>query len=210
MWIAHGKPGGPQPAIIAKPYTLRDARDRLAEVSGDRAFANEFFDKYIEGRDVPDYARLFARAGLILRKRRPGGPWVGLLDQGAGGFGGRRGRRGAAPASDPGAAGAVRIPTLVEWGSPAFDAGLEQDDAITTADGKPIASVQEWQAAITAHKPGDRMVVGYTRRDGLAGQATMTVGEDPTLEVVTVEASGGTLTAEQKAFRDAWLGPKRK
>src|SRR4029079_14503927 len=29
MWVSYGKPGGPSPAIIAKPYTLKDVRDRL-------------------------------------------------------------------------------------------------------------------------------------------------------------------------------------
>ena len=77
MWLAHGKPGGPSPAIIAKPYTLKDARDRLAEVSGDRRFADDFFDRYVEGREVPDYATLFARVGLVLRKRNPGAAWAG-------------------------------------------------------------------------------------------------------------------------------------
>src|SRR5688500_6205117 len=50
MWRVHGKPGGPQAGLVAKPYTLKDARDRLAEVSGDRAFADAFFDKYVEGQ----------------------------------------------------------------------------------------------------------------------------------------------------------------
>ena len=91
------KPGGPSPAIIAKPYTLKDVRDRLAEVSGDRRFADDFFDKYIEGRELPDYEKLFARVGLVLRKRNAGGAWVGLLDQAFGG--GRGGRRGGAAAA---------------------------------------------------------------------------------------------------------------
>ena len=74
MWQAHGKPGGPQPGLVGKPYTLKDARDRLAEVSGDRAFADRFFEKYIEGHDVPDYEQLLARAGIVFRKREPGAP----------------------------------------------------------------------------------------------------------------------------------------
>ena len=31
------------PGLVAKPYTLADARARLAEVSGDKAFADDFF-----------------------------------------------------------------------------------------------------------------------------------------------------------------------
>jgi hypothetical protein len=38
----------------------------------------------------------------------------------------------------------------------------------------------------------------------------MTLAEDPSLEVVTVEASGGTLTPAQKTFRDAWLASKTR
>ena len=67
-----------EPGLVAKPYTLKDARDRLAEVSGDRAFADDFFDKYIEGREVPDYARaLRARPASSLRKRSRGARWIG-------------------------------------------------------------------------------------------------------------------------------------
>src|SRR5436190_520218 len=110
MWLAHGKPDGPSPAIIAKPYTLKDARDRLAEVSGDRKFAADFFDKYIEGRDLPNYEKLFARVGLVLRKRNPGAPWVGLLDQSFGGGG--RGRRGGASGGAASAALGVTLPGL--------------------------------------------------------------------------------------------------
>jgi len=31
--------------------------------------------------------------------------------------------------------------------------------------------------------------------------------EDPAVEMVLLEDTGGTPTPEQKAFRDAWLGP---
>ena len=85
MWTAHGKPGGPQPGHRREAVHAEGRARRLAEVSGDRAFADEFFDKYVEGRDVPDYARLFARAGLVLRKRNAGGAWAGVLDQNFGG-----------------------------------------------------------------------------------------------------------------------------
>jgi predicted metalloprotease with PDZ domain len=206
MWIAHGKPGGPSPAIIAKPYTLKDARDRLAEVSGDRKFADEFFDKYVEGRDMPEYTRLFARVGLLLRKRNAGGAWAGVLDQN---FGGGRGSRrgGAAVAQLP--AGGVRIPSLVNWGTPAFNAGLEEGDVIAAADGRAIANLEDWQAAVRAHKPGDRMTVEF-KRHGVSKTTTIAIAEDPTMEVVTLESTGATLSADQKAMRDGWLASKRR
>ncbi|MCA1562560.1 MAG: PDZ domain-containing protein [Acidobacteria bacterium] len=188
MWRVHGKPGGPQPGLVARPYTLQDARERLAEVSGDRAFADEFFTKYVEGREVADYARLFGRAGIVFRKRNAGAAWAGsVVVEGTG-----------------------RITELVSWGSPAHKAGLDQGDVITAIDSTPLSSSHTWQTALKAHKPGDRMSVTVKRRDGATTTVSVTLAEDPAMEAVPVESAGGTLTAEQKAFRDAWLGARMK
>ncbi len=185
MWRVHGKSNGPEPGLVAKPYTLKDARDRLAEVSGDRAFADDFFDRYIEGREVVDYARLLQRAGYLLRKRNAGGAWIGQI------------------AAD----GSGTISSLVAPGTPAFDAGLDQGDVIVDLDGKPMSG-GALQAALKTKKPGDRLVVTFKRRGGATGTATITTKEDPALESVSLESTGGTLTAEQKAFREAWLGSR--
>ena len=95
------------------------------------------------------------------------------------------------------------------WGTPAYRAGREEGDVITVADGKAIATLDDWQAAVRAHKPGDSMAVEFTRH-GSAVKASIAVGEDPTMEVVTLDSTGGTLSADQKAMRDGWLGSKRK
>ena len=203
MWRTHGKPAGPSPAIIARPYTLADARDRLEEVSGDRKFADEFFSRYIEGRELPDYAKLLERVGLILRRRNPGAAWVGALDQ----LAGARSRRGAVTAQA--AASGVRISGLVNWGTPAFAAGLDEGDVITAADGRAIAGLEDWQSAIAAHKPGDRMNVEYTRH-GATVKTTVTLAQDPTMEIVTVESTGAALSPDQTRMRGAWLAPKHR
>jgi predicted metalloprotease with PDZ domain len=194
MWRAHGKPGGPEPGLVAKPYTLKDARDRLAEVSGDRKYADEFFDKYIEGREAADYERLLLRAGFVLRKRNAGGAWAGLAPAGT-------------PRTTSNVDNAGTITNLVAWGSPAFEAGLDQGDMILEVDGKAW-SAGVLQSALKARKPGDRLTVTFKRRGGATGAATIVLREDPALETVTIESAGGTLTAEQKAFREAWLGRK--
>jgi len=203
MWVAYGKPGGPSPAIIAKPYTLKDARDRLAEVSGDRRFADEFFDRYIEGREIPDYATLFARVGIILRKRSPDAAWAGILDQQ---FGAGRGRRGGAvPVAG---AGGVTIPTLVNWGTPAFRAGLEEGDTITVVDGKAVAAIDDFQGVLRAHRPGDQLAIEFVRH-GVTHKTAITLADDPTVEAVTLESTGGALSPDQRAMRDAWLASKQ-
>ena len=189
LWKTYGKPGGPQPGLVAKPYTLADLRDRLAEVSGDRSFADEFYTRYMIGRDVVDYARLMARAGVVLRKRNAGRAWAGEL-------------RAAPDAVN-------RIANLQAPGTPAYDAGLEQNDVITDVNGKPVASLQQFAEAVASHKPGDRVTV-TVKRGAATFSAPIALREDPELEAVLLEETGGTPTADQKAFRDAWLGSQQR
>jgi predicted metalloprotease with PDZ domain len=188
MWQVHGKPGGSQPGLVSKPYTVKDARDRLAEVSGDRAFADRFFDKYIEGRDVPDYAPLLERAGIVFRKRNAGRAWLGRVEVDASG----------------------RVTNLVKPNTPAIDAGFDQDDVITSVDGKPLGAGVTIQSVVFAHKPGDRLTIAYTHPDGKSGTGTVTLKEDPEVDAVTLESTGAMPSAEQRAFRAAWLGSKRR
>ena len=189
MWKTYGKPGGPQPGLVAKPYALTDLRDRLAEVSGDRAFAEDFYRRYMIGRDVVDYARLFERAGVVLRKRNAGRAWAGDL-------------RAAQDAAN-------RIGNLQPPGTPAYEAGLEQNDTIVDANGKAVASVQELNEIAAASKPGDRLAVRI-KRGSATSTVTITLVEDPDVEAVLLEDAGGTPTAQQKAFRDAWLGSQQR
>ena len=53
------------------------------------------------------------------------------------------------------------------------------------------------------------MPIQFTRR-GAEFRGVITLVEDPTLEVVSLESTGVALSADQKAFRDGWLGSKRK
>jgi hypothetical protein len=57
------------------------------------------------------------------------------------------------------------------------------------------------------HKPGDRVTVVFTDRTGASKTATITLTEDPHVEVVPVE-SAGALTVAQQTFRSRWLGSK--
>jgi predicted metalloprotease with PDZ domain len=189
MWRVHGKPGGAHEGYVDHSYTMADAEARLAEVSGSRQFARDFFARYIQGHDVADYGRLLDRAGFTLRKRNAGAAWWGDV---------RVGSQGSA----------ARIGALVPANSPAYAAGLEQNDELQQIDGQKISAAADVQAIIARHKPGDRIDVVYVDRMGKPKTAAVTLAEDPHQEVVPVETSGGTLTPQQQAFRAAWLGPK--
>ncbi|HTI37864.1 MAG TPA: PDZ domain-containing protein [Vicinamibacterales bacterium] len=183
MWTRYGKPGGPAPGLVGHPYSLDDVRDRLADVSGDRAFADDFMNRYVTGREAIDYARVARAVGVLVRKANPGAAWMGdVVVQGAG----------------------TTIDALVDPGTPAYAAGLEQDDTITSLDGTAVSSPAQIQDILRAHKPGDRIAVAFTRRSDPA-TSTITLAEDPAIEF-TIDPGA---TPEQVRMRDAWLSSRQ-
>jgi hypothetical protein len=63
--------------------------------------------------------------------------------------------------------------------------------------------------AIARRKPGDDVPIVFERRGGERVTAMLRLVADPRVEVVTAEEAGRTLTAAQRDFRRAWLGPER-
>ena len=185
MWRTHGKPGGSRPGYVDRPYTMADAEARLAEVSKDAAFARDFFARYIQGREVADYARLLRRGGLVLRKAQPGRAWWGD------------------PAYDND--NGVRMASAPAIDTPVYAAGLDLDDEIRQIDGTRIRSPADISATIGRKKPGDRVDVVYVDRAGIAKTAGVTLAESPVLELLPIERTGGSLSSDQRAFRARWL-----
>jgi predicted metalloprotease with PDZ domain len=169
------------------PYTPSDLKSTLAAVSGDPAFASEFFARYIEGRDVVDYAPLLARAGLLMRKTSPG-------------------RATAGPLRMQDSARGVRLVAATMAGSPAYEAGLDRDDVITSVAGTRATTADAVDRAIAARRPGDSLPLTFERR-GQQVSATIRLIEDPTVEIVPVEQAGQSLNSAQQRFRDLWLSP---
>jgi predicted metalloprotease with PDZ domain len=184
MWRAHGK-GSTREGYVDRPYTIDDAERRLAEVS-DTAFARDFFARYVHGRELPDYARLLGPAGFVLRKADAGRAWWGdvRLEQRDG----------------------LRLATAPLANTPLYKAGLDQDDDIRTVDGTRVYSAEDGTTVVRRHRPGDTVSVEFVDRTGTSRTARIVLEEDPRTEIVPIESAGGTPTAPQKAFRQAWLG----
>jgi predicted metalloprotease with PDZ domain len=185
MWRVHGKPGGSRPGYVDHPYTLADAEERLVEVSGDRQFAREFFQRYVHGRELPDYARLFGAAGIVLQKQAAGRAWWGDVQIEMHGGG----RIAAAPPAN----------------SPAYTAGLDVGDELKSIDGVAITNASVPLDVIVRRKPGDVITVSYVDRTRQTKTARITLEEDPSFELVPIESIGGTLTDAQRRFRRDWL-----
>jgi predicted metalloprotease with PDZ domain len=186
MWQIHGKPGGARPGYVARPYTIADAEARLAEVSGDRAFARDFFARYIRGKETVDYRALLERAGFVLRKRSPGRAWWG-------------------PVRLEPRSGALRLAEAPEFGTPLYAAGLDIDDEVRQLAGTRTTSVDDLAAVLRRHKPGDTVPLVFVDRAGVERKTMLTLAEDPEIDLLLVENTRQELTAAQKTFRERWL-----
>jgi predicted metalloprotease with PDZ domain len=100
----------------------------------------------------------------------------------------------------------IRITAPPLANTPAYQAGLDLDDELRQIDANRVDGIEDVQAALRRRRPGDRMNVVYIDRTGRSQTATVTLTEDPQLELVSLEAAGGTPSESQKMFRQRWLG----
>ncbi len=123
-----------------------------------------------------------------MRKRTPGSAWLGDL---------RIDTRNG-----------VRVGALIPPTWPVYRSGLEQDDLLQQLDGRPINGEGDISTVLHQHKPGDSLSIVFTDRTGKATTASVTLAENPHVDIVPSESAGGTLTDAQRAFRGQWLGAK--
>src|SRR5205814_7313759 len=117
LWTDLGKP--------EHYYTLDELEAGLARYSGDRAFAADFFNRFIRGHDVPVYEPLLAPAGLVMRRAAPGSPYLGNQQITYDAHG-------------------ATITSVTTIGTPLYEAGLDRNDRIVTLDGRPLLADSVW------------------------------------------------------------------
>jgi predicted metalloprotease with PDZ domain len=189
MWRNYGKPGGPAPGLVGKPYTIANVQAELTAVSGDPAFAAEFVKRYIAGTEKIDYAPLMLRAGFVLREKA-GPATLGPL----------RLTKGDS---------ALRVAGSTIIGSPIYKAGIDLDDEVLSVAGTALAAPDDLAKALAGHQAGESVEIVFRRR-GQETRAMVTLIDPTALEMVTVESMGAALSPEQKLFRKAWLSSKAR
>jgi len=178
MWAHHG--------VNELPYAPDDLRKGLAAVTGDQAFADTFFALAVQGSDVPEIQPMLAQAGIMMRPRNPTAAWAG-------------------PARLQLTGTTARLAGATVPGTPLYLAGLEAGDEIVRLGETDIDTQANWDDALKALKPGDTVSIRFIQR-GDERTAQLTLANDPNVELVRVETTGVEPTAEQLAFRTAWLG----
>jgi predicted metalloprotease with PDZ domain len=173
---------------IDKPYTLVDLEKTLAETTSDKSFAREIFEHHITGKAPLPFAELLAPAGLKLQGADPEIAWLGRerLEETASG---------------------MQITGNALKGSPLYNAGLERGDVIAACENKPVRKGSALTDCVKHKKPGDKIVLLANTRSG-ESKVSVTLGTDPSVEVVSFEKAGLPVTPEIKAFRSAWLSSR--
>jgi predicted metalloprotease with PDZ domain len=174
MWRTHGSP--------EVPYRVDDVRAALARVTGDSGFAADFFQRYVHGRDVPDYPALLGAAGIAFEPARPRGAWLGPLPV----------------TSDDGGVWVTDTPWI---DTPLYEAGVDRGDRILELDGRAVRSAQDISAIVASHRPGDRIPVRFESR-GSEREATLTLVEDPQRSGTLVGTD--RRSAAQRGMLAAW------
>lgn len=178
-WKKFGKP--------EIPYTVQGLQEVLAGVTGDKKFAETYFQKYIHGHEPIDYNALLAPAGFLLKKTAPGKAWIGLARY------------------------TEKEGLLIEGntlrGTPLYDAGLDLNDKILSIDNQDIRTVSDLNKLLDRMQPGATVSVRYLHRL-TERTAKLALGEDPAESVVTFEAAGMPVTPAIAQFRKNWLGGK--
>jgi predicted metalloprotease with PDZ domain len=174
---------------IDKPYTLDDLQKALGEAVNDAGFARQVFEHHIYGKEPMDYAKLVEPAGLVLRKTHAGEAWLGSA----------RGLN----FSEKG----VELTDYAQRGSPLYNAGVDKGDRILQWDGKNLTSAGEFETWLKSHKPGESISVNVMRRDG-THDLELTLAENPSLQLVTMESINNAVSSQTTAFRQSWLNSK--
>jgi predicted metalloprotease with PDZ domain len=169
-------------------YTVPGLEEVLADVIHDKAFAADFFTRYVNGHESFDYAPLLEKAGLRLKKQNPGKAWVGQVqfDENS-----------------------TRISNNTIIGTPLYNAGLDFGDVIMQVEGKLVARPADISEALATHKPGDVINIHYKHRNENK-TASLTLAENPGITLITFEQAGLSASSDMLQFRNSWLGTKIK
>ncbi|MEO5589122.1 MAG: PDZ domain-containing protein [Gemmatimonadaceae bacterium] len=186
LWKNYGRLQTPALAPL-RPYTMADLRLTLGTFTADTAFANDFFRRYVEGREVQDFAPLLAPAGFLLATDSTVSPWLGAsLDNDSG-------------------------KVFVNWsgeGSSAYEAGISSGDIIYSVDGVPAVSIDTLSAIIARHRVGDVVKLDVEQRK-VRRVVRMTLKGRREMRIVTNEAASRPITESIRQFRKAWLGSRQ-
>ncbi|WP_109435050.1 MULTISPECIES: M61 family metallopeptidase [Aquimarina] len=164
------------------PYTKNNLRTTLKEYAGE-SFANDFFKKYIDDSQIPDYKTLFAEFGVSLINDSKK-PYHGIsikFDKNNNAI----------------------INNYPKKGTPAYKVGLDKDDIILAINDDSFTNKKELEELLKKYTPGEKIKITYKRFEKEI-ETEMTLATDPKIEIVLQQNAGKKATNK----REKWLNAK--
>ena len=165
------------------PYAVEGLHQTLNQYAGEK-FGDTFFNSYIYKSEMPDYGPLFESVGVVLSQSNEipyFGPYVEI--------------------NTGGTATILGNPTME---SPAYVAGLDKGDVITTINGLPLSEGQNFGEYLKQFEVGDNLKIDFTRYEKPM-TTTLTLGLNPDYSMHLMEDVEQTPAAQMLEQRKAWL-----
>lgn len=176
VWNTYGK--------SENPYTIENLNKALNMYAGEE-FGNHFFSNFIYKSEMPGYTELFKTVGVSLYQ-----------DTEAAYF-------GAAVSIADDLNGKIQSNTKI--GSPAYLAGLDKDDIITSINGKSFPNGIQFDTFIkNEFKPNDVLSITFLR-DGIERKTEVTLSSNPNYTISLVEKNDKVPSKKIIKARQAWL-----
>ena len=173
MWSTYGK--------NEVGYEVSDIEKTLSTYAG-KEFSEDFFNNYIYASQMPDYETLFEQVGLTMKRDSSKAFFGSTL---------RNTENG------------VEIVRNTTIGSPAYVAGLDNGDIITSVNATAVNDKETFNNMIDSKNVGDKITIEYVRF-GKLKTTTAILLADPTYHITVDKDAKKTIL---KA-RESWLSKK--
>lgn len=175
VWDTYGK--------TEIPYSIKNLNKSLNSYAGEE-FGDNFFNNFIYKSDMPKYTELLNSVGVSL-SREPNSAYFG-----------------AAVSVTDDLTGKIQANTKI--GSPAYKAGLDKDDIITSINEKPFLNGLQFDTFIKEFKPGERLKIKFDRY-GSKKTTEVILGSDPNYTITLKEKNGEEPSKKILKARKDWL-----
>ncbi|WP_339836367.1 PDZ domain-containing protein [uncultured Maribacter sp.] len=175
VWDTYGK--------TEIPYSIKNLNKSLNSYAGEE-FGDNFFNNFIYKSDMPKYTELLNSVGVSL-SREPNSAYFG-----------------AAVSVTDDLTGKIQANTKI--GSPAYKAGLDKDDIITSINEKPFPNGLQFDTFIKEFKPGERLKIEFDRY-GSKKTTEVILESDPNYTIALKEKNGEEPSKKILKARKDWL-----